>query len=221
MMNDLKSSLIMKQLLIIGAKGYGREIYHLAKESKGYGTEFDIKGYLDDKADALDGYNGYPKILGPVENYDINDDDVFICALGDVIYKKKYVDIILAKGGKFINLIHKNACIRPNSTIGKGCIVCQNAIISCDVRIGDFVTLQPFVVIGHDAIIGDFCHLNTYSFMGGFAKLEDMVTLHTSAVMLPHAKAENGSIVGASSVVIKKVKAGTTVYGNPAVRLIY
>lgn len=59
----------MKNLLIIGARGFGREIYNLALESIGYGTEFTIKGFLDDKKEALDGYDGYPSIISSVENY--------------------------------------------------------------------------------------------------------------------------------------------------------
>lgn len=105
--------------------------------------------------------------------------------------------------------------------MGIGCIICRNVNISCDVTIADFVTFQPFVTIGHDAIIGSCCHLNTYSFMGGFSQLEDMVSLHTGAILLPHVKVEEGAVVGASSVAVRKVKSGTTVYGNPATLLKY
>ena len=37
----------MKNLVIIGAGSYGREIYNLALECKGYGTDFIIKGFVD------------------------------------------------------------------------------------------------------------------------------------------------------------------------------
>lgn len=211
----------MKNLLIIGARGFGREIYNLALESIGYETEFIIKGFLDDKKKALDGYEGYPPIINSVENYTVQADDVFVCALGDVIYKKQYVDILQTKKGHFINLIHRSATIGKNTKMGMGCIVCRNVNISCDITIADFVTFQPFVTIGHDAVIGNYCHLNTYSFMGGFSQLEDMVTLHTGAILLPHVKVEKGAVVGASSVAVRKVKSGTTVYGNPATLLKY
>ena len=56
----------MKNLLIIGSRGFGREIYNLALESICYGTEFTIKGFLDDKKEALDGYDGYPSIISSV-----------------------------------------------------------------------------------------------------------------------------------------------------------
>lgn len=209
----------MKNLLIIGARGYGREIYSLACECVGYERNYIIKGFLDDKSNALDGYINYPPIIGSVEHYEIQEDDIFICALGDVKYKEMYANIILEKGGNFINLIHPTAYIGRNTNIGVGCIMCRYVNISCDVCIGDFATFQPFVTIGHDACIDNYCHLNTYSFMGGGAVIEKGVTLHTSAVLLPKVRAERYSTIGASSVALRKVKEGITVYGNPAVKL--
>jgi sugar O-acyltransferase (sialic acid O-acetyltransferase NeuD family) len=209
----------MLNLLIIGARGFGREIYYLSTESLGFGTEFVVKGFLDDKKDALDDYKNYPPIISSVEDYSIQEDDVFICALGDVKYKKKYGDIIKSKGGNFMNLIHKSVSIGLNSVYGTGCIFTQNVNISCDVTIGNDVTIQPFSEIGHDSIIGNNCHLNTYSFMGGFSKIGDNVTINTGAILLPHKKVLDGGTIGAGSVAIRNVKNDTTVFGLPAVEI--
>lgn len=211
----------MKHLLIIGARGFGREVYCHALQSVGYGTKFDIVGFLDDKSTALDGYEGYPPIIDSVEHYEPRPDDVFICALGDVGYKKLYAEKIQAKGGQFINIIHQTASISKNVKMGTGCIIAPYVSLSCDVTICNFITFQRFAAIGHDAHIGDYCHLNTYSFMGGFSQLGTRVTLWTSAAVLPHMVVEDQCVVGASAVVIKRVKAGTTVYGNPAKVLKY
>lgn len=59
----------MRHLLIIGARGWGREVYDIAMACVNAGADFTVKGFLDDKADALDGYDKYPRILGPVESY--------------------------------------------------------------------------------------------------------------------------------------------------------
>lgn len=209
----------MKQLLIIGARGFGREVYNTALESVGYGEEFTIKGFLDDKADALDGYEGYPAIVDSVENYQIEQDDVFICALGDVHYKKKYVDLILDKGGKFINIIHKTAVIGRNTTIGVGCVFSRNVQISCDVKIGDYVTMNFMAVVGHDAIIGSYSHLNSMSFMGGYSELKEFVTMNTGSILQPHKKIGKNSVAGAGSFIYRNVKDNTTVFGNPAQEL--
>jgi sugar O-acyltransferase (sialic acid O-acetyltransferase NeuD family) len=206
----------MKDLIIIGARGFGRVIFNLAISCPGYKSEYRIKGFLDDKTDVLDDFEGYPPILGSVENYEIQKDDVFICALGDVKSKKKYSEIILDKGGKFISLIHPTAIIGTNVKIGKACIISSNAYISCDVKIDDFVTIQPFTVISHNVEVGKWCHLDAYMFLGGEVKLEEAATIHTGAIIHPKKKIQNGAIVGAGAMVIRNVKSNTTVYGNPA-----
>lgn len=209
----------MKNLYIVGARGFGRKVFCIAKESIGYGEDFVIAGFLDDKKEALDGYEGYPPIISSVENYEIKPNDVFICALGDVTYKKKYIDILRDKGADFITLIHKTACFEQNVKLGAGCIISSGVKICCDTTIGDFNTFQPYVVVGHDVMIGNYCHFNTFCFMGGFVKIDDMATIQTSAVILPHKRVSSFSVVGAGAVVLRNVNTGITVFGNPAVKL--
>lgn len=209
----------IKHLLIIGARGFGREVYSTALESEGYGKEFDIKGFLDDNKDALKEYDGYPQIINSVEEYEIEEDDVFICALGDPHYKRKYAEIIIAKGGAFINIKHKTAVIGKNTKIGKGCVFSRNVQVSCDVKIGDFVTMNFMAVVGHDAIIGDYSHLNSMSFMGGFSEIKELVTMNTGAILQPHKKIGKNSVAGAGSFIYKNIKDNTTVFGNPAQEL--
>lgn len=211
----------MKNLLIIGARGWGREIYNMLPNCIGYETDYTVKGFLDDKADALDGMPGYPPIIDSVEHYAPQADDVFVCALGDAHWKKHYAEIILKKGGQFINIIHKTASVDRNTTLGVGCIICAYVGISCDIKVGGFVTMQAYSIVGHDARIGDYCHLGTRSFMGGYSVLGETTTIQTNSIILPHVFVGNDCMVGAGAVVIKKVKDGDTVYGNPAKILKY
>ena len=206
----------MKNLLIIGARGYGREIFNYALQCREYNSEWTIKGFLDDNSSALLNYTGYPAIISPVETYEIQPEDVFICALGDVNYKYKYVEIIKDKGGVFISIIHPTATIFSNTIIGEGFIACPYTIISCDIKIGDFVTINSFSELGHDVLVGNYCHINTYAFLGGFVKIGDFSTIHTGAKIIPTVNVGSHTIVGAGSVVIKKVKDNCTVFGNPA-----
>lgn len=67
----------MKNLLIVGARGFGREVYDMVKDCQGYGRDFMVKGFLDDKKDALDGFDGYPPIISSLEDYLFSDEDVF------------------------------------------------------------------------------------------------------------------------------------------------
>jgi sugar O-acyltransferase (sialic acid O-acetyltransferase NeuD family) len=211
----------MKNLIIIGARGFGREVYNLAISCNGFNEEYIIKGFLDDKSEALDGFENYPPILSPVEEYVILKDDIFICALGSVIFKKKYSQIILDKGGEFITLIHPTALISINLKIGIGCIIGSFSVISCDIKIGNFVTIQPFSDLGHDVKVGDWCHINCYSFLGGFVQVEEEATINTGAIIHPDKEIGKSAIVGAGSVVIRNVPPNITVYGNPAIELKY
>lgn len=209
----------MKKLVIIGARAYGREVYNLATQCSEYQKEWTIKGFLDDNKSVLDG-SGYPVgVLASVEEYEIEEGDVFICALGSVPAKKKYASIILEKGGIFINLIHPSSIINQFVTLGKGIIICCFSLISNECVIEDFVTIQPFIALGHDCRIGKWCHLNTYSIATGYCVLEDEVTLHTGVTVIPKLRIGKGAIVGAGSIVIRNVKPGVTVFGNPATEL--
>jgi sugar O-acyltransferase (sialic acid O-acetyltransferase NeuD family) len=209
----------MKNLIIIGARGYGREVHDLVKQCSGYNTEYVLKGFLDDKSDALAGFGNYPEIISSVENYEIQENDVFVCALGSVKWKKHYVELILDKGGKFINLIHPSVILNTNAIIGNGLIVFMNSNISNDCVIDDFVTIQGFVGLGHDTKLGKWSHLNAYCFTGGFVVLEEEVCLNTRATILPNVIVRKGATVGAASLVIRNVKENTTVFGVPAKKL--
>lgn len=208
----------MKNLIIIGARAFGREIYNLSIQSIGHSTDFIVKGFLDDHAATLEQFSlEYPPILSSVENYTIQPDDVFVCAIGDPNYKKHYVEMILNKGGQFINLIHPSAVINKVGTrIGKGCIVGPYTYISNDVTIADYVTVQSHVAIGHDVTIGKYCQINALSFFGGYVQVGENTTINPGAKIAPRKVVGTGVVVGINSSVISNVKDGVSVYGNPA-----
>lgn len=209
----------MKQLLIIGARGYGREVYNLFLTCKPTLQDVECKGFLDDKTDALDMFEGYPPIIGSVEHYEPQPDDVFVCALGDPKWIKHYTDIIEAKGGKFISLISPQAHISSNVEIGDGCIVHRWCAISCDIRIGRHTSLGVFSDLGHDVSVGNCCHIGAYAFLGGGVAVGNCVTCHPRVNIIPHKKIGDNAVLGAGSVVIRSVSPNTTVFGVPAKRI--
>ena len=206
----------MKKLVIIGAGGFGREVYCSATESNGYGSEFEIVGFLDDNIHALDDFKGYPPVLGTISDYVPTLNDVFVCAIGNVHVRKTISQEIINKGGHFISLIHKSAYISKNVELGVGCLIFAGVRIHCDVKLGDYVMIQPSAIIGHDTIIGDWSLINTMSICGGASKIGECVTIHINSFVMPGAVIENDVTVGAGSVTMRRVKAGRTVFGVPA-----
>lgn len=209
----------MKQLVIIGAGGMGRTIYDLARESIGFGTDYIIKGFIDDNTSALDGYENYPLILGTIRDYMPSMDDIFVCSIGGAA-RRKCIENILSKGGSFLTMIHKTARIGTNVVIGAGTIVGAFTAIGADAKIGKFNLIQSQTIIGHDSRIGDWNRIDTHVTLVGGTIVEDETDIHTAAMISHNVTIESNSRVAACSFVIRRVKSGTTVMGNPAKRLM-
>lgn len=209
----------MKNLIIIGAGGMGRTIYSNAMESVGYGEKFLIKGFIDDNLQALDGFEGYPPVIGTIKDYEPQADDVFVSSIGGES-RRQCMEEIISRGGEFMELIHKTARIYTNAKLGKGNFIGAYSVIGNDAEIGDYNMIQSYTVIGHDAKIGNWNRIDTHVTCVGGIVIEDEVNIHTSAVISHNVRVETGAHVGALSFVIRKVKAGTTVMGIPAKRLI-
>ena len=205
----------MKNLIIIAAGSMGRTTHGIAKESIGYGTDYLIKGFIDDNLHALDGFPNYPPIIGTISEYKPQPDDVFVCSIGGSS-RRTCIENLLAIGAQFINIVHTSARIRTNVQMGEGNVICPYVSIGADARMGSFNMIQPFTTIGHDVVIGDYTRIDTHVTCVGEAKIGNEVDIYTGAVVNFGVRVEDGAHVGACSFVIRKVKAGTTVYGNPA-----
>ena len=208
----------MKHLIIIGVGGFAREVYWHAQESSGYGTEWDLKGFLDGDVKLPD--EEYEKlelpVLGDVAGYKIEKDDVFFCAIGNGAARKRIAEYMLAKKAEFITLIHHTAIIHGNVKVGVGCLVGPRTGLGDHVVLGDFVILNTASAVGHDAQLDDYVSLMSYVDITGYSHLEEGVMFGSGARILPHGKVGAYATVGAGSVVLRRVKPGITVFGNPA-----
>ena len=208
-----------KNLYIIGARGFGREVALGLASWNGFCDQYEIKGFLDDKADALDCFSGYPPIVSSVENFRPQENDVVICGLGAVKWRRKYIDILLEKGAKFDTFVSPKANVLRTARLGIGVLIGSNVCVSADVIIGDFVLAHDNAIFGHDTKLGNHVVIENGVFCGGFVEVGDGATLHTRAVILPHQKVGANATVGACSCIIRNVKPGSTVFGNPAQRI--
>ena len=208
----------MKNLIIIGAGGMGRTIFDIAKESIGYGSEFIIKGFIDDNVNALDGFKNYPPVIGKISDYIPDENDVFTFSIGGEA-RRKCIDSLVDKDAKFINLIHNSARIGTNVKLGIGNIIAAFTSLGADCIVGDYNMIQSYTVIGHDAVIGDYNRIDTHVTCVGGIRINNETTIHTGAVINHKVTIENNAKVGACSFVIRKVKEGDTVLGVPAKKI--
>jgi len=202
----------MKNIIIIGAGGFGREVYQWSLDAFDMNT-YTIKGFLSKTQNDLDGFDIPVPILGGEDNYNIEQDDVFIIAIGNVEIKRKVIEKLKAKNAVFLTLIHPTAIISSNSQIGEGVVICPYCIVTDNVKIGNYSKLNVYTYCGHDSEVGDHCVLSPYTTLNGGAKLGDGVFAATRSTITAEKLVGDNCIIGAHSIVLHDVADGTKVIG--------
>jgi len=212
--NFLDTPAVMK-LWVIGAGGYGREVFSMTRSARGCDREWTFAGFLNDVPDALDLFPDLPRIHGDT-SYEPQPGDVFVCAIGDAAGRRAVAERFKGRGAKFLTLIQNTACVSPSAVIGEGVIIEPFTGIGANCRIGDFSIVLGHVIISHDVIIGDFAQVSPFACLLGRVSVGEDAFIASHAVVLPGIKIGAGATVGAGSVVVKDVPDGATVFGVPA-----
>jgi sugar O-acyltransferase (sialic acid O-acetyltransferase NeuD family) len=206
----------IKDLLIIGAGEYGREIFTWAAQAIAAGAPWRIKGFLDTRAAILEGYDYDVGVISGPEDYCVQPSDVFVGALGDPRDKMKFYSPIVRKGGQFINIIHPLANVGVNVRFGNGNVLGPFASVTTDVRVGDHVSIGAFSNVAHDTVIGDWCQICSHCGVNGRAELAEGVFLGSHACVIPRVQVGAWAYIGAGSIVVRNVPAEAKMFGNPA-----
>lgn len=201
----------MKDLIIVCAGGFGRELYYMAKSI----GKWNIKGFIDDNIHALDGVNIALPIIGTIKDWVPSDNEVFALGVASPKTKESLVAVLKAKGAIFATLISLQSYVIETATIGEGCII-SGSIGDC-AKIGNFVSIMGST-IGQDSVIGDYSTTTGYSNIVS-ARLGKRVFVGSQAVILNGKTVGDDAFVCVASVVYSNVKAGTKVFGNPAKKM--
>lgn len=206
----------MKKLIIIGAGGFGREVLVWSRQIPQHARDWELFGFIDDNPKALDGFQIDLKIIGAVTDFEPQEDFLFTCAIGDPKIKMNICESLRRKGALFTNIIHPTAIVGANCRLGTGIILCPRSILTTNVTVGDFVTINLHSTVGHDATLEAGCTLSGHCSINGAAYLEEGVFMGSHVVVLPSVRIAQYTKVGACSNVLKHVKKTCVVYGNPA-----
>lgn len=205
----------MKDIVIIGAGGFGREVAWLIEDINKENKEWNFLGFVDDNEE-IQGkeINGY-KVVGNIE-WLKNQELYVVNAIGDPIIKKKVMERLQGSKNKYPVLIHPSVIYSDKVTFGEGSIICAGNIITVNIEIGKHVIINLDCTIGHDAKIGDYSTILPSVNVSGNVDIEECVSVGTGSAIIQGIKIGNNTIVGAGAVVVKDLPANCTAVGSPA-----
>lgn len=200
-----------KNIAIVGAGGFAREVYQLLDKNI-----FIPVGFI-----APNKPNDLPL---PV----IGDDTIIaelvrdgiatsvVVAIGDMKVRERISEDALQNGLLLPPIIHESSIMLSEHPVKDGVIVYPNVVIMNSCKIGKGVLLNSGVTLGHDVEIGDYSNINPGSNLAGKVIVGKKSMIGIGSSIKENVNIGDNVIIGAGSVVLNDIGSQTTVFGVPA-----
>ena len=208
----------MKDLIIIGASGFGREVAWLVERINEKDPTWNILGFIDDDNEIQNTLIDDYKVIGTTEDVGKYSDTFFVCAVGASKTREKIINKIKEYNPniKFGTVIDPSVEVSKRVEIGEGTIICAHTIITVDISIGSHVIINLDCTIGHDAVLEDYVTLYPSVNVSGNTNIGHAVELGTGMQIIQGKTVGDYSIIGAGAVVVKDIPEKCTAVGSPA-----
>lgn len=209
----------MKDIIIVGAGGFGREVAWLIERINHKSPQWNLLGFVDDEKTYRNQLlMGKYQIIEDVDwllesKQKLN----VVCAIGNAKVRQKVSSRLMAnKNIQFPILIDPSVIMSEDVKIGAGSILCAGTIITVNVEIGSHCLINLDCTIGHDVILHDYITAYPSVNISGHVEIGNCCELGTGAQIIQGKKICADSIVGAGSVVINDIVERGTYVGVPA-----
>lgn len=208
-----------KNLLILGAAGFAREVAWLVADINRALPEpaWNVVGFLGhDPAEIGAVLNGLP-VLNADQARAYLPDLYAVAAIGSPQVRERAVREVEPWGVQFPVLIHPRVEYdRATVSFGPGAVVCAGNILTVNIRLGAHVQINLDCTIGHDSVIEDFVTVSPGCHLSGYTTLRRRAYLGTGAVTVEKHTVGEDTVVGAGAAVVRDLPAGVTAVGIPA-----
>lgn len=208
----------LKPIAIYGAGGFGSEVLMLINQINLQEPTWQVIGFLDDGVAVGTIVDDLP-VLGGLDFLNKYDKELAVTlAIGSPYFKKKIATECTNNKISFPTLVYPGFQLHDfqKSSVGRGCIICQDTIITTNVDIGDFVIINLACTVGHDTVIGNYASFMPGVNISGEVVIEEGAYFGTAACIINQKRVGANSTIGAGSVVVKDIPPNCTAVGSPA-----
>ncbi|MEA5143329.1 MAG: acetyltransferase [Oscillibacter sp.] len=204
----------MKDIVLLGAGGFAREVCFLLEDNNAVCPEWNILGFLtpDTSTDQIGRYPVFHDNRILLDRQEIS----AVCCIGSSEARKRVVAPFLHTHVRFPNIISRRAVLSDSVHLGQGNIICASTIMTVDVTVGDFLLCNLDCSIGHDVRIGDYVTLYPKACISGAVTIGSRVEVGTCGAVIQGLAIGDGAILGAGAVAVRDVEANVTAVGVPA-----
>lgn len=206
----------MKNLVIIGAGGVGRETALIVQQINQLDDTWNLVGFVDDNLDNFGKViNGY-SVIGGIDTLELLDEDYYVViAIANYKVKKSIVERLKGKF-RFATIVHPKVWIHDFMTLGEGSIIYEGAILTSNIEIGNHVIICPKCGVGHDSKVKDYVSLLWNVNVSGNDLIDEGVLMGTGSTVIQGKTIGKGATIGAGAVVVDNVDPFSTAVGVPA-----
>lgn len=194
------------KLTIIGASGHGRVVADIASL-----CGYDEIEFLDDNEELK--FCGSHKVVGKTSMAKEVTNDMFV-GIGNAVVRKRFMDSL--KDKNIVTLIHPNAIVANDVSIGKGSVIMAGTVINSGAVLGDGVIVNTCSSIDHDCKVGDYVHVAVGAHLCGTVSVGENTWIGAGATVSNNVSICADCMIGAGTVVVRNIVNKGTYLGVPA-----
>ncbi|NLD48187.1 MAG: acetyltransferase [Clostridiaceae bacterium] len=205
----------VKDLVIIGAGDFGREVAALVANINEVKKQWNFKGFVDD---ALKGttIEGFP-IIGRIDSiYNMNPKPYVVISIANTRIKKSIAQELSRNDVPLAILVHPSVIISDHVELGGGSIVSAGTIFAINTNLGEHCILNLGCRIGHDTIIGNYSSCMPGTNLAGKVNVGEGCYFGLNTCVINGLEIGEWSTIGAGAAVVRDIPAHSLAVGVPA-----
>jgi sugar O-acyltransferase (sialic acid O-acetyltransferase NeuD family) len=207
----------MKDLIIIGAGDFSKEIRWVIERINAAHPTWRIKGYVDDAIPADTLKDGLP-VLGPVVSLlGCTKDTDLVFAIANCRAKKWIAEML--KSSAQLNypvILDPESVVSDKAILEQGVVICAGVVVMPYAIVREMTHVNWNSTVGHDSVIGSYTTVYPGCNISGKVEIGDSCEIGTGSKIIQGIQIPGDVVLGAGTVVVKSLMHGGTYVGVPA-----